>query len=251
MLMQSCEKISEMKMEQDVLDFVMGSQEIVSEHTPKLVVCSCCNRRSFIFGATSNFLKLPWRDWVIFDWGEEGHLPCHFPGFVDLSTLPSAFIFTCSLSSGMRNGIFAIVECATCNTDEELIQMSEIFVPITEIVGGFTGNLSVIAKVIWPSVRQLLSPLQLLQMWRIEQHAFADKIKKKWKEDLNFGWKQNQICKKSKRVLMLRLRLMIKRILGWKLSKTSDSDECDRNLNQISHFTNDFNACKQFVLFCP
>ena len=82
-----------------------------------------------------------WRDWVIVDWGaEEGKLPCHLMGFVDLRALPPNFEANYPPSGPIRAGIYAIVEVTKRLTAEEEEVKSELFVPYEKEVGGFTGK---------------------------------------------------------------------------------------------------------------
>ena len=86
---------TKMSMEDDILNFVAGIQEIVSNCTPRIAVQSSLHRNGHIFRASSNFLKNVWRDWAMVDWaGDDGHLPCHFMGFIDLSDSPDDFVFS-------------------------------------------------------------------------------------------------------------------------------------------------------------
>ena len=90
--------------------------------------------------ASTEFHAEVWRDWAIFDWGEEGNLPCHLLGFVDLSALPDGFEFSHGGSDGLKKGICAIVECATLVQDETEVNKSELFVPVQKQMGGFTND---------------------------------------------------------------------------------------------------------------
>lgn len=128
------------KVEQSLLDFVGGLQECVQDYCKSMPVYPNHHREGCIFRATSGFMGSAWRDWVIIDWGEEeGHLPCHIMGFVDLMALPE----NCGLSYGpsgdLYSGLFAIVE-VTVQTEPEDDVRSELFIPYEKVVGGFTGK---------------------------------------------------------------------------------------------------------------
>ena len=77
---------------------------------------------------------------AIFDWGEEGQLPCHIMGFVDLSSLPANFTFDYAGIDGITRGIYAIVETSTYDQDEASLKILELFIPIKKKIGGYTGN---------------------------------------------------------------------------------------------------------------
>ena len=47
-----------------------------------------------------------WNDWAVFDWNEEGELPCHIMGFVDLRDLPDGFSFNYGGIDGISKGIY-------------------------------------------------------------------------------------------------------------------------------------------------
>ena len=85
-------------------------------------------------------MKDVWRDWAIFDWGEEGQLPCHIMGFVDLSSLPANFTFDFAGIDGITRGIYAIAETSTYDQDEASLKISELFIPIKKKIGGYNGN---------------------------------------------------------------------------------------------------------------
>ena len=83
-----------MIIEQAILNYVINLQSAVAQFIPKLFVHSIYNHDEYIFRASSNFMKNVWRDWAVFDWGDEGQLPCHIMGFADLSSLPANLLLT-------------------------------------------------------------------------------------------------------------------------------------------------------------
>ena len=91
-------------------------------------------RKGQIFRANSDCRGKVWRDWVCVNWGPHGKLPNKICGFVDLGKLPQ----DCGLECGgihLKPGIHAVVENAEVSTDEEELDKSELFVPITKEVG--------------------------------------------------------------------------------------------------------------------
>ena len=119
-----------MIIEQDILNYVIHLQSAVVQFIPKLFVHSIYNHDECIFWASSNFMKNLWQDWAVFDWGNEGQLPCHIMGFVGLSSLPANFTFDYAGIDGITKGNYAIVETSTCDQDEASLKISELFIPI-------------------------------------------------------------------------------------------------------------------------
>ena len=76
-------------LEKNYVKFLHRLQLKVKEYCPELCVRSVCKRKDLIFRASTDFQKHTWRDWALIDWDEEGKLPCHILGFVDLSALPN------------------------------------------------------------------------------------------------------------------------------------------------------------------
>jgi hypothetical protein len=84
---------------------------------------------------------VPWRDWVIVDWGADGYLPAKIWGFVNLETLPQNNNVVCGGLSGIPPSIYAIGESAV--QDRSAFSSgpkSEIFIGITKEVGGMQHN---------------------------------------------------------------------------------------------------------------
>ena len=119
-----------MIIEQGILNYVVNLQSAVAQFIPSLFVHSIYNRDKYIFRASSKFMKNVWRDWAVFDWGNEGQLLCHIMGFVDLSSLPANFTFDFAGIDGIMRGIHAIVETSTYDQDEASPKISELFIPI-------------------------------------------------------------------------------------------------------------------------
>ena len=82
-----------------------------------------------------------WCDWIIFDWGEEGHLPCHVMGFADLSGLSSDYVFTHGGIADVGRGIFAIVECGEYMDNPDEVKFIRNVCPSQEGSQGLHGRL--------------------------------------------------------------------------------------------------------------
>ena len=52
----------------------------------QLLLHTTHKRNGTIFRGHPRFRGNVWRDWVIIDWGEEGHLPNKIYGFLDLTS---------------------------------------------------------------------------------------------------------------------------------------------------------------------
>jgi len=82
--------------------------------------------------------KGPWKDWAIVDWGRQGggRLPCHISCFVLLNGLPPGFgVYHGGVR--LKNGVYAVVESSTYETDPEQIKVSDLFTPLLKDVEGF------------------------------------------------------------------------------------------------------------------
>ena len=126
-------------LEQGLLDFVGGLQRKVRKYIKLVPIRTEHVRRGQIFRASPQFRGHVWRDWVYVNWGEEGNLPNKISAFVDLQDLPK----DSGISYGgidLQPGIFGVVENSVLSTDEDDINMSELFFPITKEVGGLTMN---------------------------------------------------------------------------------------------------------------
>ena len=67
------------------------------------------------------YLGKAWYDWVMIDWGKDYILPGQIWCFVDLRNIPKGLAHEC--------GIYAVIESADANTDEEEIDHCSLFVP--------------------------------------------------------------------------------------------------------------------------
>ena len=129
-----------MNLEQDLINFVYNLQCRLPVNNKKAYVSSTYHRGTYIFRASTNFHGKPWRDWVIIDWGDEGELPCHLMGFLDLSVLDNNILLNYGGQDSISPGIYAIVESSSYVAEEDAINLSELFIPIQKHVGGFTGS---------------------------------------------------------------------------------------------------------------
>jgi hypothetical protein len=96
-------------------------------------------RNGQIFRAHPNFRGTndAWNDWVMIDWGRAwGIQPCHIWTFLDLQKLPTGTNFPIG-HTGMtlnQSGVYAVVESALSNVDENEIKMSTLLLPLEKEV---------------------------------------------------------------------------------------------------------------------
>jgi hypothetical protein len=122
-----------------LVQFLVALQAKVSEHLVEdsLPIYTCHKRGDQIFRGHPNFRgNGAWKDWVLVDWGTgERELPCHIWCFVVLKNLPQG---RNGIEHGgiklREDGVYAVVECCTLETDEEELGRSELMYPIHKTV---------------------------------------------------------------------------------------------------------------------
>lgn len=109
------------KAEKDLIDFVIGLEELIPPHLSPLYVRTEYVRGEQIFRANSFYYEEVWRDWAMVDWGAGwGVLPAKFYGFVDLSSLPANNSLEYGGLDGIEPSIYGIAESAAF--DEEYFE---------------------------------------------------------------------------------------------------------------------------------
>ena len=105
---------SKMKLNTELLAFLMGLQDLVQDHisTESLPIFTVHRRDGQIFRGHPNFRgKGPWRDWVWVDWGPRfGQIPCHIWCFVVLEGMPTGRRRLQYGDVGLADGVYAVVE---------------------------------------------------------------------------------------------------------------------------------------------
>jgi hypothetical protein len=77
------------KLERQLIEFMIGLQDAVKEHIPRVPLQTKHTWCGETFRAHTWFCSAIWRDWVFIDWGDDGgELPSKISSFVDLSELP-------------------------------------------------------------------------------------------------------------------------------------------------------------------
>ena len=132
----------------EVVDFLCQLQDLLQNYLldGHLVICTAHQRGSDVFYGHPNYRgEGPWKDWALFDWGPEGVLPCHIWCFVVLPKLPSG---ANSLEFGgirLKEGVYAVTECAQYVETEEGNQ-SDLFVPLELFTEGLDEDGEVIGR---------------------------------------------------------------------------------------------------------
>ncbi len=122
----------------ELVEFLWALQVKVSGRLPNysLPINTCHKRDDQIFRGHPNYWgKGPWKDWVWVNWGGgEGKLPCHIWCFVTLQDLPLRGGHLEHGGVQLKDGVYAVVECATLETDEAEIGRSDLMMPIDKEV---------------------------------------------------------------------------------------------------------------------
>ena len=132
----------------DLLEFLLDLQDKILEHSPahELSIFTRHKRDGVTFHGHPNYRgQGPWKDWVMVNWVGYGRLPCHINCFVDLQGIPGG----ASIQYGgvvLKNCVYAVVESATVEDDDEEVKKADLLVPYLKEVkgldldGGVTGR---------------------------------------------------------------------------------------------------------------
>ena len=122
----------------ELLDFLSDLQDQVVDYLPSdfLQIFTRHKRDSQIFHGHPNHRgKGPWKDWALVDWGHGwGVLPSQMHCFVDLEMLDT----NKKIHFGgvvLERNVYAVVEVAEEDDDEEQLAMSDTFIPFKKEVG--------------------------------------------------------------------------------------------------------------------
>ena len=120
-----------------LLEFLNDLQDMVYVHIGEefLPIFTCHRRKGQTFRGHPNFRgKGPWRDWVWVNWGQDGRYPAHIWCFVSLQGLPTGRHGLTYGGTPLRDGVFAVVETATVEANEDLIVKSDLMIPVCKEV---------------------------------------------------------------------------------------------------------------------
>lgn len=126
------------RLNQELVDFLYDLQVLVSEHLVDgiLPIFTYHRRGDQIFRGHPNYRgRGPWRDWAWVNFGGDGKFPCHICCFVKLDGLPGGR--KAPHYGGIQlkeNGVYAVVESAELEEDEDELGRSSILTPILKTV---------------------------------------------------------------------------------------------------------------------
>ena len=147
--------------EEEFAQFIHGLQEHLAKLIPKIQVLTELRRNNAIFRANPDYRKNVWRDWALINWSEEGNLPCKFWGFVDLLKLPNNTGINYG-SCDLQPGVYAIVESASYNLDDNEVSESDLFVPLLKDSGGFLNGNVTSLKFYLADVEAIVKPIVVI-----------------------------------------------------------------------------------------
>ena len=142
-LLTRCKEKSSFRLEQDLIDYVAGLQDVVKSDVSSVILRTMYKREGIIFRADSNYRGSPWRDWAVMRWaseepGQEDQLvPCRLLGFVDLSAISSENEYSFNGQYGICSGIYCISQEAEYVEPNERSLSSELFKEVEVTVGGY------------------------------------------------------------------------------------------------------------------
>lgn len=129
-----------MIVEQCFINFMVGLQDCVQEYTKKLPIYSTHYRNEELFRSSPWYNEGVWRDWVVIDWDQYGKLPCKIYGFVDLTMLPDDSGLNYGEVESLSPGLYAIVECAEYDDDDDDWDLAEMLKPLIKEVAEIRGG---------------------------------------------------------------------------------------------------------------
>ena len=176
----------------EVIVFLNDLQNLVAEYInePYLPVLTMHKRGDHVFYGHPNFRSSgPWKDWVIIDWGQHGKLPSHIWCFVKLSNMPTG---NQKLQFGgvtLQDDVYAVVEVADYNEDEEEMTKSDLFTPLLLEVDGIDDNGEVTGRRFYlASTESFDGPCCVIPDIGGQNNAyFQVKPRREWTKDF-IGW---------------------------------------------------------------
>lgn len=149
---------NKMTLENELCKFITSLQKKVQKYTSKLYVRTEHKRNDQIFRAHPFYRGSVWRDWVVVDWADYGHLPNKLYGFVDLSFLPQDSRVNFGGIKRITPGVYAIVESTKYTTIESRFRQSELFRPLEKEVGKMEKGFVTKMKFYLADVEAFLEP---------------------------------------------------------------------------------------------
>jgi hypothetical protein len=137
----------------DVVLYLIELQSKIDAFIPTdyMTICTCHRRDDQIFRAHPNYRgKGAWRDWVWVDWAGEGKLPAHIWCFIVVEGLPPG---RNGIHHGnvrnLQNGVYALVENAVPEMQEQVRVRSDLMMPVLKEVGAINGEGAVTSRVLY------------------------------------------------------------------------------------------------------
>jgi hypothetical protein len=170
----------------DLVDFMMDLQHKVEEWIPDLEIRSEHRRNGQIFRGHPHYRGKPWRDWAMFDWGDEddggwGELPGEIHCFVVLQGLPEQ----ATIKHGgiyLENGTYAVIETAILSKDKAELEYSDLFVPFRKQMGKATEWGRKNRKFYLANVESIVAPLCVVPDVGTTSSYFQVKPRAEWSE---------------------------------------------------------------------
>ena len=151
----------EEKIENDLGTVLFGLQNLLKDKIPTLKMYSVHTRGDQIVHGHGYFCGKLWQDWALIDWGIDGKLPAKIWGFLDLSALS---VYNCPSYGGilLKPGTYAVIESAVWVEDEELMSLSEVFIPIMLDVALITNNQVTKQTIFLADVEAIVEPIAVI-----------------------------------------------------------------------------------------
>ena len=120
------------KLGRTLSEFLETTINLIGNGIKSLSLFTEHKRFNQIFRGSPRYLEKVWRDWAMIDWGNNNILPGQIWIFVDLTEIPDNPLY--------EPGIYAIIESADANMDEDEVAMTELFVPYIKETDGVDEN---------------------------------------------------------------------------------------------------------------
>ena len=170
------------KIESQLVDFLIGLQEKVSDYMGTVPLHTLHKRDGLKFRASPKFMNEIWRDWVMIDWGQDGEQACKLYGFVDLTQIPEDSSIEYGGIAEVGPGLYAIVESSFVIEDEDG-ESDHLFVPIRKDVLEITNNMVSKMQFYLADVEAFLRPLVVIpDMGGNSNDYFLLKSRQDWRE---------------------------------------------------------------------
>lgn len=153
---------TKIRAEAPLTQFFGGLQEAVQDLIGSITLLSEHVRNGSIFRGSLSYRSEIWRDWIVIDWDDWGHLPNKVWGFVDLRSLPHNSGVSYGGLDNLLPAIYAVVENSEIvqydDNDYSPLARSELFQVIRMEVSAMHNNQSIKNKFYLADVDAIVSP---------------------------------------------------------------------------------------------